>query len=210
MSNRIEARLKGYRSPDVFNPWGQVCPQHDASQYNATRRWANLQTHFECGARYLLIGEAPGYRGCRYSGIPFTSEAQLMRGEVPGFVVGSRLTTFTQPSAEASATIVWRTLRALDIDAQTVLWNAFPFHPHLPDKPLSNRTPTRAELADCSDILGMVLDHYRGAALIAVGQKASDLLRLLGATGWHTVRHPANGGARDFAGGLREILKAFL
>lgn len=27
--------------------------------------------------KYLLVGEAPGYKGCRWSGIPFTSEEIL-------------------------------------------------------------------------------------------------------------------------------------
>jgi hypothetical protein len=57
------------------------------------RRLADYLDAREC-ARFLLVGEAPGYRGARVSGLPFTSERQLT-GAGP---------------AEASATIVRRTL----------------------------------------------------------------------------------------------------
>lgn len=201
----MEARLKGYRAPNVFNPWGQCC-ENDASQYSVVRRWSLLQTHFECEARYLLIGEAPGYRGCRYSGIPFTSEAQLMRGEIPGVGAMSRLTKGPTPRGEASATVVWRTLKNLGIDDQTVLWNAFPFHPHVEGVPLSNRAPTNKELIDAQDILAMVVDHFLPAKIIAVGSKASGTLSRLGYTHHLGVRHPSMGGARDFALGMRGVI----
>src|SRR5919198_4980884 len=51
-------------------------------------------------APILLVGEAPGYRGTRISGIPFTSERQV---------------TGTGP-AEATATIVHRVLAELGLE----------------------------------------------------------------------------------------------
>ena len=38
--------------------------------------------------RILLVGEAPGYRGCRVCGIPFTSEQII---ETNTFFIGERL-----------------------------------------------------------------------------------------------------------------------
>lgn len=123
------------------------------------------------GARILLVGEAPGYRGARVSGIPFTSERQL---------------TATGP-AEATATIVHRALAELDLHDHVLLWNVVPTHP---GTETSNRTPTPAEVRLGVDFAARLAE---GRNVIAVGRVAA---RALAAP---TVRHPSHGGARRFA-----------
>lgn len=132
-------------------------------------------------ATMLLVGEAAGWRGARVSGLPFTSERQLT-GAGP---------------AEATATIVQRTLAELGIADDVLLWNAVPTHPHRPGDACSNRPPTRAEVAAGHPFLERLA---AGRRVLAVGHVAG------GALGIPSIRHPSHGGARAFRIALVEWL----
>jgi uracil-DNA glycosylase len=129
-------------------------------------------------APIVLVGEAAGYRGARVSGIAFTSERQLT-GAGP---------------AEASATIVHRTLHELGLEDDVLLWNVVPTHP---GTATSNRAPTRAEVAASARFLR---DVTCGRTVVAVGRVAASVLDA------PYVRHPSHGGATAFATGLRRML----
>jgi uracil-DNA glycosylase len=131
-------------------------------------------------APLLLLGEAPGYRGARVSGIPFTSERQLT-GRGP---------------AEATATIVHRVLGELGLEERILLWNVVPTHPGTAS---SNRPPSRAEIAAGRVFAEELAD---GRRVIAVGRVAHK------AFGGAYVRHPSHGGAHSFAAGLRALIDA--
>ena len=131
------------------------------------------------GARVLLVGEAPGYRGARVSGIPLTSERQLT-GSGP---------------AEATATIVHRVLRELELEDEVLLWNVVPTHP---GTATSNRLPTRAEIATSRPFLD---ELARGRRVVGLGRLAEAAL------GCTYVRHPSRGGASAFRAGLLESLR---
>jgi uracil-DNA glycosylase len=128
-------------------------------------------------APLLLVGEAPGYRGARISGIPFTSERQL---------------TGTGP-AEATATIVRRVLVELGIEQESLLWNIVPTHP---GTATSNRRPTRTEVE-----AGLPFLHElaRVRRTIAVGRVAHAVL------GGPYVRHPSRGGAGAFIAAMQRL-----
>ena len=132
------------------------------------------------GAPILLVGEAPGYRGARVSGLPFTSERQLT-GSGP---------------AEATATIVQRVLAELGAAESILLWNIVPTHPGT-DR--TNRAPSREEIAAGS---AFAFELARGRRAIAVGRIAADTL------GAPYLRHPSHGGAHAFAEGLAAALIA--
>lgn len=192
--------------PGLFNPWHDHCPHEDAGNGPAQRR-ERLARHLDCDPSFILVGEAPGYQGCRYSGIAFTSERLLMEGAIPRIpVVPNRLSTRRLPFSEPSATIVWKTLGLLGIAERTILWNALQLHPYRPGEPWSNRTPTPAELDLGAPALHLLMAAFPSAAIVAIGKKAEYLMMAMGVTPAATVRHPANGGATAFAAGIKALV----
>jgi hypothetical protein len=67
--------------PNLFNPWRQVC-EFDLDQGAFAGRLSRLALHLDCNPQIILVGEAPSYQGCRYTGIAFTSERQLAEGAI--------------------------------------------------------------------------------------------------------------------------------
>ncbi len=163
------ARLAAARIGGTFN-------QYRRSRLRRERLVAYLEGHLD--APILLVGEAPGYRGARISGVPFTSERQLT-GSGP---------------AEATATVVHRILAELGLAESVLLWNVVPTHPGTAG---SNRPPTRSEIAAGVPFARQLAE---GRRVIAVGRLARAAL------GGPYVRHPSHGGTRAFREGLIELL----
>ncbi len=167
-----------------------------------------LAAHLDTYPEFILCGEAPGHLGCRHSGIAFTSERLLLEGVIPRVTrADRRLTSLPRPLSEPSATIVWKTLYRLGIAEKTLLWNALQLHPYQPGNWRSNRTPTPAEIALGEPALRMLVEAFPFAKIVAVGKKAEGLLRSIGVEPAATVRHPANGGATAFAGGMESLVR---
>jgi hypothetical protein len=143
----------------------------------AKLRCLRLRDYLEsrADAPVLLVGEAPGYRGARVSGLPFTSERQLTGGG----------------PAEATATIVQRVLAELELDA--LCWNVVPTHP---GTETSNRRPTWSEILAARPFLDELAENRR---LIAVGRLAARVTKA------PYVRHPSHGGAAEFRAGLLQF-----
>ena len=173
MAAELVERLARARIGTTFNFY------RDGEGAALRRERLNAYLERRTGARYLLVGEAAGYRGARVSGVPFTSERQLSGG-APG---------------EASATIVHRVLAELGVEEEVLLWNLVPTHPHRAGRPASNRPPTRAEVDAAVPFL---LELARGRDVIPVGRLAHAHL------GGRYVRHPSHGGAAAFRAGLVE------
>jgi uracil-DNA glycosylase len=149
--------------------------------------------------RFLILGEAPGYKGCRLSGIPFTSEKVL--SENPFFET-EQMQFINEPEKlenEMSATIVWSEISKLAV--KPLIWNIFPFHPHSIDDIKTNRTPTNKELAEGKVFLEELLQIFDIQKIIALGRKPESQLSEIGIPNSY-VRHPANGGKNQFVVGL--------
>ncbi len=190
----------------LFNPWQDRCP-HDAAGNGPVEKLNRLALHLDCNPEFILAGEAPGYQGCRYSGIAFTSERLLGEGAIPRIpALTGRLSTRRLPFSEPSATIVWNTLHRLGIEERTILWNAMQLHPHRSDNLWSNRTPTPSEISLGEPALRILIEAFPDAKIIAVGKKAEWLLHEMGIPTVGSVRHPANGGATQFSAGLKDLM----
>jgi len=169
MTTGFVERLAAARIGGTFNQYAESGLRRDRlARYLHERRRAGV----------LLVGEAPGYRGARVSGIPFTSERQL---------------TGTGP-AEATATIVRRTLAELALEDEVVLWNLVPTHPGTAS---SNRPPTRSEIEESGPFLR---ELAAGRRVVAIGRLAHARL------GGPYVRHPSHGGAAAFRLAVAEAL----
>lgn len=187
-----------------FNPYRGVDPTVDRPGADRVRR-ENLRRYLESFAAWpeaLVIGEAPGWRGCRFSGVPFTSEAQLA-GSLPFYGAPSSLGE--KPHNEAAATIFWRVMRAYH--PRFLAWNSLPLHPHRPGLPLSNRTPVQSEIRQAEEALAKLIALLKPSLVITVGKSAAAMAQHLGLAAIQ-VRHPGHGGSKAFASGMRQVFEA--
>jgi Uracil DNA glycosylase superfamily. len=207
----------------VFNPWWQVDKQNDIDCNAPAIRRSHLRAylHKRLGmAKVAVIGEALGYRGGHFSGIPMTSERILLGkkenvGIKPKHVFSSlKAKRTSKPEqcpdgfSEPTATIVWSLLLRLGLNPEEfVLWNAFPWHSFNPRRGLlSNRTPRKSERPAGLSTLKTFLDLFPCEEIIALGNVAAWQLKELNVE-CHRVRHPASGGARLFRQGIGTLVK---
>ena len=196
----------------LASPYAAADPALDLPGAAATRR-ANLLASFAAlhpHPRLLLVAEAPGPHGARFSGVPLTIEAQLLDPDFPFDGTPTSVdAAHGRPLDEYSARIVQRVIG--DARRSVVIWNAVPFHPHREGQPRSIRPPTRREVIRFAPALAAVVAAVRAASpaapIVAVGRVAERALAGIGTDAVY-LRHPSQGGARIFADGLRRLLDA--
>lgn len=158
--------------------------------------------------RVLLVGEAPGYRGTKVTGVPFADVPTLTAG-VPGLEMLGCSRGYQPPLEsdyppyEQTSSVMWEVLHRQRF--VPLLWAAFPFHPH-GASPSSNRPPTSCELDLGGRFLLRLLEDCSIDSVVAVGRVAERKLSKLGIPTQH-VRHPARGGKRDFEQGIDLIVR---
>ena len=197
VSQLVEA-LRGFRASNVFNQWQQSDPDYDCENAAAIRR-SNLCAYLLARPRpqYLFIGEAPSWRGTRFSGIPMTSERILLGGlpaqsacdVIPG-ATGRRTSradaefrgcNVTGGLAEKSATRMWKAAFVQGLAATDfVLWNAMPWHPHNEDSRRSNRVSrnfnVKEEEAGRRILTKLLQELYPSVRRVALGDYGARLL----------------------------------
>lgn len=199
--------LANYSAPLVFNPWSEQDPNTDLDADAALARLQRLRAHLGARPKLILLGEASGYQGCHVSGIPFTSERLLIAGKIPRVTLSApRLSSRALPWSEPSATTIWSTLQELGVADDTILWNAFPWHPYKSGNRQSNRTPNPRERTLGIPVLEALLAAFPGVELGAVGRHAQQSMADCGQSAY-PLRHPSMGGVSAFRAGLKRFLK---
>jgi len=185
----------------AFNPYCDEYPAYDLPGAAEIRR-ENLYAYLRSLSRQpevLIVGEALGWRGCRFSGVPLTCEAQLLSGKLP--FGGRQSSRSARPYAEATATIFWHTM--LPYFPGFMSWNCVPIHTHTTGKPLTNRRPTRQEISDYQPFLQELVGLIAPRTVIALG-KAAEAALILSGISYYPVRHPSHGGRQGFRMGIEE------
>jgi uracil-DNA glycosylase len=168
----------------------------DAAPDSPRIRCENLVTYLTArrDAPVLLLAEAGGWRGARYSGLSLYSERQ--------FTPESGLRRSSRHPlgwGEPSATVMQAAIAPWS--AGVVLWNLVPTHPRRGDAH-SNRTPSRGEVKEGMRFAQRLIELLRPSHIGAVGRLAQAAL----GPDVPAIRHPSHGGAVRCTAEVRELL----
>src|SRR5213596_1904493 len=206
--NEFLRLLRKSPSGAVFNPWWKVDEHNDMGGHAPAIRRQQLRAYMQkrmAKAKLAVIGEAVGYRGGHFSGIPMTSERILLGRSNKVRMKSDELFSAVRPRrtskpekcpegfSEPTATIVWVALLQLGLKPdQFVLWNAFPWHSFDPRRGLlSNRMPNKSEQLSGRPVLEAFLELFPCQEIVALGKIAGAQLEELDVDA-HCVRHPAS------------------
>lgn len=135
-------------SKKLFNPYSDCCLSEDRPDSPKIRRenlFRYFSIQFKKQPEFLWVFEAPGYRGCRRTGLPLVSEDLFQAvSRLLGLQRPFQKATKTEVLVEYSANVVWRIIG--ELGEVPLIWNAFPLHPFWEGRPLSNCAPRKQEI----------------------------------------------------------------
>lgn len=191
--------IQELRFENVFNPYADRCSVYDVSDAPQRRAQALLElleAAVEAEIDALWIGRDLGYRGGRRTGLALTDDVHLAVHAMRWKISIERATTGSAV-AERTAAVIWSVLAL--VPAPVFLWNVFPFHPHEPGDPFSNRSHRPSERAVGEALLKQLVVMLQPRRLVAIGNDAARAAyRLTADCEIVQVRHPSYGGQRDF------------
>jgi len=170
----------------------------------------NLQLYLELmlkidGKRILLVGEAPGYKGCKITGIPFTSGKVFENVNHPVLSGIKDNLILSKIESENTATIVWNYL--VTKNDTPLFWNSFPYHPHLEGNKNKNRAPTNEEIEYGVKFLHALNAIFKPEIIAGIGNSGVDCAkRAFPEMEIKYIRHPSFGGKSEFIEGMNEII----
>lgn len=162
-------------------------PRHNLSLY--------IEQMLDVKPLILFIGEAPGYRGCGITGIPFTDEYTLATHP---FFVGHAYEFGTPPASEATAKCVWSCIN----EVVPLMWNIYPFHPFGKNE-ATNRKPNGDEIRLGKEIAKRFISLFPIERVYAVGRTAQVFSPEV-----EYIRHPSHGGQSVFKKSCEMIFTA--
>jgi len=169
----------------------------------------NLRVYLEAmlkikGKRILLVGEAPGYKGCKITGIPFSSGDVFETIEHPFLKKIKKKIKLDRIEKENTASIVWRYLA--DKKTTPLFWNSFPYHPHPKNDVNKNRAPSRQEIEQGVVYLRALNQLFKPKIIAGIGNAGVKCAQLaFPEIEVAYIRHPSFGGKMDFIKGMNTI-----
>ena len=232
--------LKAAPTGAVFNPWWEVDRQNDFAQIAPMIRRQQLSAYLQQRlgrTKIAVIGEALGYRGGHFTGIPMTSERMLL-GKKPEILAAlsdrrnlqdrsdggrrlplqilshiearrtSKANTCPNGFSEPTATIVWGMLLKLGLlPDEFVLWNAFPWHSFDPHRGMLSNRMPNKSEQLCGRAVLKVFLAFFPCEEIVALGKIAAAQLEQLGVNAHCVRHPATGGARLFRQQIARIVR---
>ncbi len=191
--------------PNAFNPYNYEVDSNEIRRKNLYSYLIEMKSR---NPKILLVGEAPGYRGCRLTGVPFTSEFIIKNGisglSLFGEGKGYQLeNSCLKPTKESTATMFWEIIEKYEF--VPLVWNAFPFHPHECNNDKSNRAPKNEELGIGSKYINTLVGLFQVKKVVAIGNNAEKALLNCNIS-CEKIRHPSNGGKQLFEQGIKKII----
>jgi len=194
----IDELKKQSNTETVFNPYLDENVSENLKAY--LESMLNID-----GKRILLVGEAPGYKGCKITGIPFTSGKVFENVEHPLLSGIKEKLNLRKIESENTATIVWNYLATKK--TTPLFWNSFPYHPHPKSEENKNRAPTAEEIEQGVKFLHALNTIFQPQVIAGIGnsgvncaQQAFPEMEI------KYIRHPSFGGKSDFIEGMNEII----
>lgn len=208
----IKELSKEESTPILTNVYSPVIPQSKVCRENLYNYLQRIRSN---NSKVMLIGEAPGYHGCRLSGIAFTCEENFTKDIIPGIMgkdLGYKIYSKGEPEREFSASTVWPKLKDwYNVHGSVpLLWNICPFHPHKENDLMSNRTPRKKEIERGIKYFLDLVDIFDIQHIGCIGKKSFNTIGDMGINAsLEYLRHPSCGGKREFERMIDEYIKRF-
>lgn len=200
----------------LFNQYNQVNLKLDQTDADIIRQRNLVEyiTGLVEPIKVVFVGVAPGFRGCRFSGVPFLSEKILLGKKFRHFIgIGD----YCQSSkgakyGENSATKVWTSLSAVftkDELKHFFFWNIVPYHPA--GEVDINRDPLGNEIEKYCGITYEIINILKPAVIACFGELPTKKLNGEFKHNYPIIAipHPSRASYDKLQGGYREI-KGFL